>query len=253
MEQQPYNQKESAAVATSSANGKNIFNIMMGVFFGPVEAFQSNKNRPRIIVPLIALLVLLVIAVIPQTPYQAKQQVDLLSKSTTIPPQVLEQIEQRAADASPVQGVITACIIVVILGVVGALVAWFIGSFIMGGEATFKQMWSTGILGGLITMFGAIIRMLMVLAKGDMSATIGLAALFPNKDFTSIFYSLLFYFDLFAIWAIIVTGIGYGIVLGISRGRGIVTALIWYVLFSIIMIGLSSFGLTMAGVEITFF
>jgi hypothetical protein len=197
--------------------------------------------------------VLIAVAAAVMAPYQGQMQVDMLSKSETIPPQVLDQMREQAQNPNPINGIVGGIIAVFIIDLIGALVAWFIGSFIMGGEAKFKAMWGATVLGGLIIPFGGIIRMLMTLARGDAHVSLGLAALFPGKDLTSIFYSILYYFDAFALWSLIVTGIGYSIVLGISRGRGFMTVLIWYILFTIVMIGFTVFGLGMAGVDVTFF
>ncbi len=253
MEMNSSHQEGSAAVAAEQKSPGNIWGIIVGVFSRPSEAFQGIKDKPRVLIPLILTFVLLAVAAVPMTQYQAQTQMELLSKSTTIPPQVLDQLKERASQESPIKGVIMAIVIVFIVDIVGTLITWFIGSFIMGGEARFKQMWSVTILGGLIIPVGGIVRMILTLIKGDAHISLGLAAMMPGKDFTSIFYSFWYYFDVFFIWSLIVTGIGYGIVLGISRGKGITTALIWYLIAAAALIGMTAFGLSLAGVPMTFF
>lgn len=231
----------------------NIWKIIANVFTSPAEAFSQFRIRPKILILIVLTFVLAALVAGLTTQYQAEMQFDLIKKSTIIPPQQLEQMKEQATDASPLQGIIFGGAMVLIFGILGTLVAWFIGSFIMGGQARFKAMWGATMLGGLIALFGGLVRLPLIYAKGSAYVSIGLAAFFPGKDFTSIFYSLLYYFDAFAIWSIIVTGIGYGVILGITRGKGIAVAFISYALFTVIAISLSAFGLSISGVEISFF
>jgi hypothetical protein len=134
-----------------------------------------------------------------------------------------------------------------------ALIAWGLGSFVMGGDSTFKKVWGVCLLGSLITMVGGIVKLPLIIAKGNMYVSFGLAALMPDKDFTSILYGVLFFFDAFMIWALIVTGIGFPVVFNISRGKGIAVSLIIDLLFVTFMIGAMAIGMGFAGVKITFF
>lgn len=135
-----------------------------------------------------------------------------------------------------------------------ALISWGIGTFIFGGSSKFKTIWGVTILASLIPgICNLIVRLPMIMAKGDMYVSIGLAALFPDMDFRAIFYTVLFYLDAFAIWCMIVTGIGYAKALNISTGKGIATSVIVTLIMTTAFIGMSVLGMSFAGVEITWF
>ncbi len=242
----------SEAIAGDSTPAKSIWGIMVGVFTAPTEAFAEFKKKPTIIIPLIAILVLAGVAGALMAEYGAMMQYEMLKSSTVIPPQVLEEMRQDALDPNRLTTGLFGAIAMVILGVISALVAWFLGSVIFGKKSSFKAVWGVELVAGLIPMVGGLLRLPMVYAKGTMMVSYGLAALLPGKDFPSILYSFLYYTDIFAVWGIIVGGIGYAAIFGLSRGKGIAIAAIAFALFVVISIGLSAVGMAFAGVDITF-
>ena len=140
----------------------------------------------------------------------------------------------------------------VFASLISALVVWFVGSFFFGGTAKFKAVWGVALITSLIPMAGGLLRMPMVIAKDSILVSYGLAAFMPGGDFTSILFTFLYYLDAFAIWSLIVAGIGYAAVFGFSRGKGITTSAIVSLLFIVLIISLSAIGMSFAGVKITF-
>lgn len=232
---------------------RNIWAIMVGMFTGPTEAFAAFSRRPRIWMVLIVAILLGLINNGVMTPYSAKMQYELLSKSTVVPPQILEQSRQQIENPDYIKGAASAVVGQIVIGLIFALIAWGVGIFIMGGSSTFKKVWGATLLGGLIYLVGALIKLPLIVAKESMYVSFGLAALFPDKDLTSILYGILFYFDAFMIWGMIVTGIGYATIFNISRARGMTISVALSLLGVIFMIGATAFGMSFVGVEITFF
>ncbi len=248
------NAERGDAIRAGEATGdRSIWKIIIGVFAGPTEAFTAYNRRPTIWVVLILTIVLGMIGSAFMTGYNTQMQAELMSKSSTLPPQVLDQMQQNAENPKRIMGAISGGVAQLVFGIIMALLAWVVGSFAMGGDSTFKKIWGVTLLGGLIPLVGNIIKLPLMAAKGNMYVSFGLAALFPNKDFTSIVYWLLYFFDGFIIWAIIVTGIGYGVVFNISRGKGITVAAIVTIIVAVISLGLMAVGMSLAGVKLTFF
>lgn len=233
--------------------GKSIWSIIFGVFTGPAEAFAAYNLKPTIIIALLVAIVMGVLFSVPVAKYQAMMQYDMMSKSPTLPAQVLDQMKDGIDNPNYLSAGIGAALVLLIVDLIAALIAWGIGSFVMGGDSTFKKVWGVTVLGGLIFQLGNLVKLPLMMAKGNMYVSFGLAALFPDKDFTSVFYWLLYYVDAFMIWSIIVSGIGYGIVFNISRGKGIWVAAISTLIITGVMMGLALVGMSFAGVEITFF
>jgi len=237
---------------TVSVASRSIWTIVGDVFLAPVKAFDAYKLKPTIVVPLILTIVLAALS--GGLPYKqgAEAQIEMLSTSTTLPPPVLEQMRQSAENPSPISSTLGGGIGLVIISLLGALLAWFIGSFILGKKAKYSHVWGVEMLAGLIGLVGAVLRSLLVVAKDDLFVSIGPAALMPGKDFTSILYSIFYFADVFAIWSMIVAGVGYAAIFGFSRGKGIAVSLTVWLVSIIIFVSMQLIGLSIAGVKVTF-
>ncbi len=249
-------QNDSNNLETTGADTveeRSIWSIMAGIFTAPTEAFAAFNRKPQIIIVLVVTLLLGMISSYFIAEYQAQMQYDMVSQSATIPAQSLDQMREGIENPSRITGALLGAAGQLFAGVIVALLAWALGSFIFGGDSTFKKVWGVSLLGGLIMMVGALVKLPLIMAKGSMYVSFGLAALFPEKDFTSIVYSVLFYLDAFLIWAMVVSGIGYAAIFNITRGKGIAIAIILDIIMISVMIGLMAIGMSFAGVELTFF
>ena len=241
------------APPVGAGSDRGIGSIIMGVFTGPTAAFTAFAKKPGVIVPLIVLIVVVAGVGALMAPYNASMQYDLMKTSDTLPPSVLEQMRQDSESPSYIGSTVGAAVAVSIITLLEALVVLFLGNVVYGGRGKFKAVWGVAMLAALIMQLGNLAKLPLAMAKGNMYVSYGLAAAMPGKDFTSMFYSICYYLDAFGIWAIIVSGIGYGIVFGLSKGKGITIAAIVGVLFTVVMIGLQLIGLSFAGVEWSFF
>lgn len=243
---------ESMATAQLDSE-KSIWAIIGGVFMAPTAAFADFKLKPQILVPIILSIVLAGIGAALVAEQAAMLQYDMMKTSTTLPPTALEQMREAAQNSSPLKNGLTGWIGVIGIGLVVALMAWFMGSVIFGKKANFKAVWGVELLAGLIPLVGGLIRAPLVMAKGNMLVSFGLAALLPDKDFTSFVYSVLYFFDAFAIWGIVVAGFGYAAIFGLSNAKGIVISAISSGVLMILFAALGIFGMGLAGVETSFF
>ena len=238
-------------VDAPTAENKSIWAIMLGVFTGPARAFEAFNAKPKIIIPLIVMLVLTGLSTAVLAPYQGRSQVEMMSKSDRIPPQYLEQMRQDAENVNALKSFSTGMIPVFLISLVAALIAWFLGKVVFAGAAGFKATWGVAILSSLISALGGLLRIPLAMAKDTIQVSYGLAALMPGKDFTSILYTLLYFCDIFVIWGIIVGGIGYATIFGLSRGKGYLIAVVSDGIIILALLGLTMIGLSFAGVEMT--
>ena len=244
---------EASAGATVTPK-KSICSIIANVFLAPAQAFADFKPYPRILVPLILTVILGALMAAVPAKYNAMLQVEIMQKSTTLPPAVVEQMRQGIEDPKYVQAAILGGVLVVVIGIISALICWALGGFIMGGQKTgFKSVWGVELLAGLIPMLGGVLRAILIIIKGNAHVSFGLAALFPHMSYTSFMYLLMTFLDIFAIWSIIVAGIGFAIIFGLSRGKGIAVSAISWIIVMGAFLGLQMVGMMLAGVEVTFF
>ncbi|MFQ5607788.1 MAG: YIP1 family protein [Candidatus Zixiibacteriota bacterium] len=240
-------------ITPPSVETKGIWQIMWEVFASPADAFDSFKRKPTIITPLVVVMVLGAVIGVFMAPYSSQVQIDLLRGSPVIPDQVFAQMEADAANPNLTGAALGGGFALALISAIAALLAMFLGKVIFGGDAKFMAIWGVSLLGTLIEMLGGLLRLPMVFAKESIYVSYGPAALLPGKDFTSIIYSLFYYCDVFWIWSVIVTGIGYAAIFGISRAKGYTTAASIAFLAVMVMIAASAIGLGFAGVDVTFF
>lgn len=248
---------EAAEPSTGSETGakKSVWAIVIGVFTAPKETFSAYNERPRILVPLIVAVILACVYSYFFKPYDDAAGMAMLRQSSRLTPEMVQQMEQQSLNPGTVGRVISAIVMVakpVAITLIGGLAAWLIGTFFFGGKTTFRKIWGVTILGSLITSLGGILLLPLVVAKNSVLISLGPAAIYPHKELTSVLYLILSYWNLFAIWSVIVTGIGYAAIYGFPQSKGITISVILTVLATLLMVGAAYVGMGFAGVDIHF-
>lgn len=233
---------------------RSIWSIIPAVLYSPVKAFEDYNKNPKLLVPIILVVLLTGLFAAATTEYNTKLQYEVMQTSTVLPPAALEQMKSDYENPDYLKAALFGAGFGLIPGLLVALVAWGIGVFFFGGSAKFTRIWGVGLLigiAGLIANF--VIKWPLMVASGSAQASIGFAAFFHNLGITSIFYLFLLYLDAIAIWLVILSGYAFSVVLGISRGKGMATSIITTLIFVIGGITLQVVGMSFAGIEITWF
>ena len=246
------NQMPASPTAAAPAESVGIFSIIVGVFTSPTQAFENFKQRPSVWMPLVVLLLLSTITAIGMTKYNAIEQYEAMKTSTALPPQALEGMRDGIDNPNYVMAAIATPVVIMIVSMIAALLAKLFGGFIFGGQAKYWHVFGVAVLAGLISSLGNLIKLPLVMSKGSVHVSFGLAAVMPVKSFTSFLYGLLYFLDGFAIWGIIVAGIGYGIIFGIKKSQGLTTSIITSLVMILLMVGLQFLGFAVAGVDVSF-
>jgi len=238
--------------SSATAPPRNIWRIIGDVFFSPAQAFEDFKQKPTILVPLILTIVMAAAAGFFTAEQAAMDQYEMMKMSTVLPSQAIEQMRQDTENPSLIRATIGPAIVVPLIAMVSALLAWFIGGFLLGGKSKFSHIWGVGLLAGLIPMVGGLIRVPIAIAKGTAQVSIGLAALLPQTDYVSVLQFFLLFADVFAIWSVIVLSFGYSVIFGISLGKGVAVAVITWLVMASLGVTMILVGLSFAGIDIRF-
>lgn len=153
-----------------------------------------------------------------------------------------EQYEQ-ALDPDPVKRVIQAVGSGLTSWVMVLLFGFILGFFARmgGGKGTMKQALGVVSWGAVIPFaIGSVVKVPLILATESMyEVTIGLAALVPGRDPSSVLGQVLMtYGDFFTWWGLVVLVIGFQRVFGMSRGAAAVAVLLPWVLASAVPLGI---------------
>ncbi len=193
---------------------KNPFARMVGVLFSPKETFEDVNRKPDWLIPLIV-ITLVALA----TTYVFVTHVDMLElirnqieKSGRTPPP--DDQLQGAAKFGTISSFVGVLLGVPIVSLIEVGVLFVLFNFIMGGETTFRKMFSAtmysampGVLKGLIAI--PILFFKQPSAFGNpadvVQSNLSLLVDPDNKALFALGKSL----DIFTLWSVILMAIGF--------------------------------------------
>jgi hypothetical protein len=227
----------------------SFFEKLKLLFFEPVKLFESLKRKSSWLPPLIALVLVSVILGMIAQPYIMpsirESTVSYLSKIPNLPDGTIDKVTEsfdKAQDNGFLKNLGTTLLGVVFIKAVLAFffvvtIIFLVGSILFGGTAKYIKVMSLYAWIMPIWILGAIIVTPLMIAKQTFIVSLSPAMLIPYDPSSSLFYFLR-NFSIFNIWAIIVLGIGFSVIYGISRTKGIIAIIavwaIWIVINSFI-------------------
>ena len=213
----------------------NLLSRLVMVFVAPGKLFELLRHTPKW---LGAFLLVLVLAGAPSTWLQPEEMVrEQITQGLPddAPAEDVERVE-GVADffASPAgrtisTGLAAAFISVIMLAYVGIIMLVF--NVFMGGEASFKQLFSFTSHASLISSVGALVSVPLKIAKEDMTAGMNLGLLSPVDS--GFLHNFLTGIDVFAIWATLVLALGLS-KLYTNRSVGGI-AVILFIIFALVV------------------
>lgn len=218
-------QQQSEAVSTSqNTGGGSSLKGIVQVFYAPSQLFEFIKERPKVLIPWLVFFALILTFLILTADIIAKLQLEVMQ----------EKAAESGGAAGPMPSVemmkystiIGGSIFMMLSPLIAAGLAYFFGSFIMAGKATFKQLLSVMLYGELIFALGAILVAPLILAKQSLRVSLSLATFFKNLPIESPWYLAASKIGVFYVWEIIVIGIGLSIVYGFPRNKSYLLAVL---------------------------
>jgi hypothetical protein len=218
---------------------------VVGVLVSPRATFERLVQTPRILGMLALVTITAGIGSSAFTFTAAGQQavVDMsaqqIERFTGQPPtdDQMAAIEKRA----PYQGyfsLVGSLVVIPIICAIEAGMLFLIFNVVLGGTATFKQVYAVATHASVITILGLFVAVPIQFARGVISMTgpANLGVLFPMLAENSTLSSFLGLIDFFRVWWVITIAIGLG-VLYKRPTRGI--ALTLFGLYLVIAVGVA--------------
>ena len=242
----------TAQTAHEPASGKGLVARLLGVVFSPRATYAEVAARPRIIGALVVVLVLTVgvssIFLASDVGKQAtleRQDRAMQSMGIRMSDAQYEQMRERMMGSTMPMfagvGILVSILLFTVV-VAGVLIAVF--NAIMGGDATFKQVYAVVIHAQFLAAAGTLFIYPLDYFKQSLSSPTSLAVFFPFLDdgtFLARFFGVI---DLFYIWVIVNLAIGVG-VLYKRRTAPIATSLL--VLYAVIAVCVAAIGVAFSG------
>lgn len=220
---------------------------LLNMFYAPADTFKAvvkQRDWKDLWIPLIILALAGLISSVILKDLTVDFQLDRIEKAIEntdrIPDskkeEILDQQFKRVLDPSPIAKVLTfvvAALTTPIRVLFLALLALLVGNFILGGEAKYVDMLVLSGYVYLINILELLIKVPLMLNKWDMDVHTGLGLL-NIGEFGDFSYHFLAGLDIFALWRVILFGIGMGIIYKKStRPYLIAMSVVWLVLVAI--------------------
>jgi len=242
----PVADRDPGAVAPTDAAGKSLPARILGVLLAPRETYADVATRPRWL-GILAFVILVGSSgtfVFLSTEVGQKamldQQVRMMeSFGVKIPDTAYQRMEQ-GLDRARYTGAIGQAVSVVIAGLVIAGIALAVFNAVLGGEASFKQVFSIVVHSGVVISVSQLFGLPLAYARESMSGATNLAVFAPFLDESSFAARLLGAVDLFMLWWIVSLAIGLGVLYKKRTAPIATTLIVVYVAIGVVIAAIKS-------------
>jgi hypothetical protein len=215
---------------------------VLNVFFEPKKVFESLKIKPTWLVPFIIVALLGMGSFYFTFPYIMDQQVERIMENERIPEQqkdrIVEQLKEKAHPPLWQMALAPAGSLVAL--VVVAAVLFFVFNVLLGGDSTFRRVFSVYCYSSLIAIPALIVKLPLIMTKRTIDIQTSLAVLLSPESKGSFVHSILSSFDIFTIWQVILVSLGLGLMYKYSTQKALTTVVIIWLIWIFAKSGLSS-------------
>lgn len=214
-----------------------VFNI----FFEPKRLFESLKIKPTWLVPFIIVALLGIGFFYYTYPFIMNQQVEKIKTNEKIPDEqkqlIIEKMTEK--DHPPLWQLGIAPVGSLVVLVIVAAILFFVFNILLGGDSTFRRVFSVYCYSSLIALPSMIIKFPLIMMKKDVGVQTSLALLLSADSKDTFLYSVLSSFDIFTIWQVILVSLGMGILYKFSTKKAFTTVFVLWLIWIVAKSGLS--------------
>lgn len=223
----------------------SVFSRFITIITNPSATMEAVRENPRILVAVLGIIVLVGLFSGATVHIVGPEQVDVMRDTRIgrmMEPDQIDQMYDRYLNTtlkdrivSGIQGGFGAAVAIFIAGLV-----YFLFGKLAGGPGTFKQVMGAVMWSGVISMgLGALVKWPLAVAKQSvMGVNLGPAVLVADRGVLDPLYGLLSFFDVFALWGVVVLVIGFEKVHGFARNKAATVVVATWLLLSLIMFGI---------------
>jgi hypothetical protein len=196
---------------------KSLLARFVGVLTSPQETFRSIVAHPKWFGMLAATVILVAFfAILPTTTEEGKQAAldQQVSQMEAFGRQVDDAQYERMRQGMAFAPYVTGAMILIFVPLMAAIISGILFAIFnaaMGGEASFKQLFSVVVHAGAVSSLAQVFTGPLNYFRGAVGSATNLGVLLPMIDEKSFLGRLLGMTDLFIIWWLIVLAIGLGV------------------------------------------
>jgi len=212
------------------------FSKILNIFFEPRKVFESLKTKPTWLVPFIILVLISVVSMYLTYPFIMADTIEKIRTNEKIPDEQKEMIVSRMEENTqpPWWQVALAPVGVLIYFLIVSGILFFVGNVLLGGDSSFRKVFSVYIYSSLVAIPAAIIKIPLAVAKKTAEVQTSLA-LFLSPDIKEAFiYRFFAHFDIFNIWMIILVSLGLAVMYNFTVKKSFTTVFALWLLWAIV-------------------
>lgn len=217
--------------APSAAPPVSAVSALFNVFLEPRKTFEGLKSSSPWILPVIVMFVAVAAFTYVNWPHLVDQRIESFRTNENIPAETRAEILQGMQESRENPGltdVITGPIFVVIFSLIGAALWLLAGNVVMGGDGTFKQLWSAFNYAGLIAVVEMALKTMLIQMKQSADVYTSLALLAPDLDSKGFAFRALDAVDVFSLWFFFVMAIGVSVMCKVNSRKAVtVSFVVW--------------------------
>jgi hypothetical protein len=229
---------------TSETKQMGLFGRIAGIFVSPAETFHAVESKPSWWLPFVIIIIIAIGLQLWLMDITMKDQISVLEQRIDNPQQ-LEIIKARMQGPAKYLGLIAAPIVILIIWVITAALLILASNPILGGQASFGQIFGVVAWSSLVSSLGGILKSVLIFIQGtSQGVSTSLAAVLPvppRGETPSVLYALLSKLDPFMIWQVILWGIGLAVVAKIDSKKGYTGAFGVWLLWVIVSVAFRKF------------
>lgn len=204
-------------------DNKTLVQRIFGVFLTPRATFNALARSTEVLDLLVPFLILLVLSVGNQKlvgPLAIEEQKQRILLREDIPEEqkdvILERMEGSLNRSSRyLFGGIT---IVVWYAILGGVIM-FLGAFVLGGQATYRETLTVVLYASLVGVVEWVVKIPLILQTGTTQVETGLALLLPGSLDGTLIYRFFHRLDIFAAWKVFLVALGVALVYQVEEKK----------------------------------
>ncbi len=221
----------------------NFVTKSIGIFTNPKSVFENLRLYPDWLLPVLTAIIVGASFSYFTQDLMLEFQKEAIYESTLVPEEYKDEAIEKMEDKSDMQrnleSVGGSLVNIFIVYLIGAGAFLVFGNFFLGGQASFKQIFSMFSWAGLIGVLELLVKLPMALAKGSLHVYTSLAVFLDPADYKTALFQLLNAFDVFTIWKLIIWAAGMSAIYQFSKKKGYIASLTLYGIYLAVVIGIS--------------
>lgn len=205
------------------------FEKVLKIFTSPTQVFTELKDNPKVLQPILFLIVLSILVVAISGPVNQIVQTKMLTLMSEKYGMNIPQTSVASGSSSIIIGAVFAPV-GLLIGLLFISLLYWAFSKALKGKSTYKQVFCVAVYSSIITYVFSLISIALCLLMNTDVNPLSFGVLFPNGTYDSFVYDLLISITLYGIWAAIVSAIGLAVVNEFSKVKGYVITFSFYIL-----------------------